>query len=106
TVALAPGSPALGAGDCAAYTGHTGYQYAAVTTDQRGVPRGNPCDAGAFEGTVTGSGSLTLVAGWNMITLPVSPTTSLDAQSLLVSLLSHTQGRYAEVVAYGAGGWG
>ncbi len=44
--------------------------------------------------------TLQLAAGWNLITLPLSPTTPLDAQAVLTSLISTTHGRYAEIDAY------
>ncbi len=43
TMALLPGSPALGAG----------IAVSGVTTDQRGVPRGNVLDIGAYQATAT-----------------------------------------------------
>ncbi len=73
TIALGPGSIAIGNGDCQAYTDSTSEDvYAAVTTDQRGAgyPRKDPCDIGAFEAagdavtatdtpTATGTATLT-----------------------------------------------
>lgn len=46
TMALLPGSPAIGKGLCA---WPSGAPFPAVTTDQRYAPRKSPCDAGAFE---------------------------------------------------------
>jgi RHS repeat-associated protein len=44
--------------------------------------------------------TLQLQAGWNLITLPLSPTTTLDAHTLLASLIATTHGKYAELDAY------
>jgi kumamolisin len=41
-----------------------------------------------------------LAAGWNLITLPLSPTTPLDAHTVLASLISMTHGRYTELDSY------
>jgi hypothetical protein len=58
TIALLAGSAAIRAGEtqCVNASGHQ------LTTDQRGLPRGEPCDIGAFEGqapTVTAAPSVT-----------------------------------------------
>jgi hypothetical protein len=47
TMALGAGSPAIGAGGQCADPANAG---APLTVDQRGLPRGNPCDIGAFDG--------------------------------------------------------
>ncbi len=47
TMALGAGSPALGAGGQCTDPSHGGQP---LGDDQRGEPRGNPCDIGAFEG--------------------------------------------------------
>jgi RHS repeat-associated protein len=44
--------------------------------------------------------TLQLQAGWNLITLPLSPTTALDAHTVLASLIATTHGKYAELDAY------
>jgi len=50
TIPLLPGSPAIGKGDCGSINSGT-LSLAAITTDQRGMPRGTLCDVGAFEGS-------------------------------------------------------
>jgi sugar lactone lactonase YvrE len=49
--------------------------------------------------------SIPIAVGWNLITLPLSPTTTLDARSVLAGLLGQTQGGYAEIDGYGNGHW-
>ncbi|HVA93054.1 MAG TPA: hypothetical protein VNL71_24810, partial [Chloroflexota bacterium] len=46
--------------------------------------------------------TIPIAAGWSFITLPLSPTTPLDAQTVLTSLLAQTHGGYAEIDAYAA----
>ena len=45
TMALLAGSPAINAGNPSGCTDGAGNE---LTTDQRGVPRPNPCDMGAY----------------------------------------------------------
>jgi len=44
-------------------------------------------------------------AGWNLITLPLSPTTALDARTVLTSLLAQNQHGYVEIAGYANGRW-
>jgi hypothetical protein len=46
-----------------------------------------------------------VAAGWNLITLPLSPTDALDARTVLTALLAQTGGSYAEIDAYSSGQW-
>jgi sugar lactone lactonase YvrE len=47
--------------------------------------------------------TITLSAGWNLITLPLAPATPLDAQAVLTSLINTTHGSYAEMDGYSNG---
>ncbi|HVA89168.1 MAG TPA: hypothetical protein VNL71_04945, partial [Chloroflexota bacterium] len=44
--------------------------------------------------------TIPIPAGWSFVTLPLAPTTPLDAQTVLTSLLAQTHGGYAEIDAY------
>jgi hypothetical protein len=58
--------------------------------------------------TASAPGSLVtmpVAAGWNLISLPLSPTDALDAQMVLTVLLAQTGGSYAEIDAYSSGQW-
>jgi len=107
TVALLPGSPAIGSGDCTEYTSSsTGYQYTPVTTDQRGVARGTPCDTGAVEGTAAAVvATYQVQPGWNLISLPLAPTTPISASTLLAGLLAQTGDTYVEIDSLTNGAW-
>jgi inosine-uridine nucleoside N-ribohydrolase len=43
--------------------------------------------------------------GWNLVSLPLSPTVPLFASALLTTLLNQTQGQYAEVAGFEGGQW-
>ncbi|MGH2347403.1 MAG: hypothetical protein ACRDG4_19420, partial [Chloroflexota bacterium] len=49
--------------------------------------------------------TIPIAAGWNLITLPLAPTTPLDAQTVLTTLLAQTHGGYAEIDGYASGQW-
>ena len=49
--------------------------------------------------------SIPVAAGWNLVTLPLMPTTALTADNALSDLLQSTGGAFAEIAAYGGGQW-
>ncbi len=86
---------------------------ATTTATATGTPTASATPTGTATGTATptatpgGSGVLTttisLAAGWNLISLPLAPATPLDARTVLTTLFNNTHGSYAEIDRYSNG---
>jgi CSLREA domain-containing protein len=100
THALQPGSPAIDAGD----------NGVCPATDQRGESRpqdgdadGNSdCDVGAYEAPSLQSNEVALLAGWNLLALPLAPLP--DAAAALAEIEAQG-GDASEIYRWQAGNW-
>jgi hypothetical protein len=102
--------PVISAGGSATYTAQVGVLpagphtlYVAVDPGQTGQ---EISDANNLASVVTPDEfTLPIAAGWNLLTLPLTPTTPLSASALLAGLLAQTGGSYAEIDGFTSGQW-
>jgi len=59
----------------------------------------------SFRISLAVSVTYTVQRGWNLLSLPLSPTTPLSASTLLAGLLAQTGGNYAEIDGFTNGQW-
>jgi hypothetical protein len=89
TVRLRPGSPAIRAGN-----GQVCASIPVDGVDQRGLPRTvGTCDIGAYDtnGDVQ-SFTIQVQPGWNLVSIPLTPTVTLSASTVLTSVLRASGG--------------
>jgi hypothetical protein len=75
------------------------------TTTPTATPSSTPTATATLTPVLGMTAVLTVQAGWNLITLPLSPATPQDAMTVLTTLLAQTHGSYAELDSYANGQW-
>ncbi len=80
-------------------------QYGGQPIAHLALAAGQSLTCSLLTGSCGSAATIPIAAGWNLITLPISPTTTQDAQSMLAALNRLTPGGYAEIASYSSGGW-
>ena len=91
------------------YSGYSGSSSIAFSVTVAATPTPTPTATATSTATATATPSATrtlaITAGWNLISLSISPATPMSAASICTGANIVTSGSVAEVVRYTAGGW-